>query len=200
MDDWSIVIPVKPAAVGKSRLLAEVGLVRAIALDTIAAAAAATRVARVLVPTSDAELAALLAEIVGVEVVVEDAPAGIRAALERALAHVDPGSPRGALLGDLPALRPAELDAALLAAGGFDRAFVADAEGTGTTLVTARGGVAFESSFGDGSAARHRGAGLVELDLPGEWGLRRDIDDAAHLESARLVGLGPRTRAARPVV
>src|SRR5436305_745035 len=44
-----------------------------------------------------------------------------------------------ALSSDLPALRPQELAAALAAAAAADRCFVADAAGTGTTLLTAVG-------------------------------------------------------------
>ncbi len=50
--------------------------------------------------------------------------------------------PRAALLGDLPALRPEDLAAALGPRRPVERAVVADAEGTGSTLVTAGPGVA----------------------------------------------------------
>src|SRR3546814_13444189 len=59
---WIVIIPVKPADIGKSRLSDAGGdrmaLARAIALDTIAAASAATQVARVLVVTDDPDVSA----------------------------------------------------------------------------------------------------------------------------------------------
>ncbi|HWR85387.1 MAG TPA: 2-phospho-L-lactate guanylyltransferase, partial [Rhodoglobus sp.] len=94
-------------------------------------------------------------------------------------------------LGDLPALRPRDLDAALEAAAGHPRAFVPDAEGDGTTLVTAVDGK-LVTAFGPGSAAAHERLGLVRLDLDST--VRRDVDDPGQLAAARALGLGPRTR------
>lgn len=191
---WTVVIPVKPAAIGKSRL-ADAGidreaLARAIALDTITAAA---RVAGVIVVTEDADVAAA-ARGVGAEVMAEADGRGLDAALATGIAAAGDGH-RAALLGDLPALRPAELAAALAAAASHERAVVADAEGTGSTLVTARAGVEWTSSFGDGSFARHVALGAVPLDLPENDTLRRDVDTAAQLRAAASLGLGPRTTA-----
>ncbi|WP_313405104.1 NTP transferase domain-containing protein, partial [Aeromicrobium sp.] len=105
---WTVVIPVKPAEVGKSRLdmpgTDRSLLARAIALDTIEAAA---EVARVIVVTADP-----LIEVAGVQVVVEPAPRGIAAAVTDGLAAAPHGR-RAVLLGDLPALRPADLAEAL---------------------------------------------------------------------------------------
>jgi|GEM_PF-96875 len=112
-------------------------------------------------------------------------------------------APRGTavLLGDLPAVRPGDLDAALDAAARHPLAFVADAEGTGTTLATALAGVPFDAHFGPDSAARHRSAGfadLVALDAPAiAAGLRRDVDTATELREA--IGLGVRARTAEVV-
>lgn len=195
---WTIVLPFKPVAVGKSRLTESgvrgAALVRAIALDTASAALAASRVRNVIVVTSDADLAADLVAL-GARAVIETEATGIRAALDLGFADVPLSSARAALLGDLPALTPADLDAALELAEAHDRAFIPDAEGTGTTLVTARGGVAFTSAFGPRSAERHTATGLIRLDAPDGSSLRRDVDDPAQLEEAGAVGLGPHTRA-----
>ncbi len=110
---WVLVVPVKPALVGKTRLGVDVELVRAISLDTIEAAARAARVEVVLVPTSDAGLGTVLAGQSKVRVLPEDEPRGIGAAIRHALADVSDAGPRAVLLGDLPALDPADLDAAL---------------------------------------------------------------------------------------
>ena len=72
---WAVIIPVKPSAVGKSRLdlpaVDRVTLARAIALDTIAAAAACAAVAQVFVVTDDGALVALAFDIPGLRFVPE---------------------------------------------------------------------------------------------------------------------------------
>jgi 2-phospho-L-lactate/phosphoenolpyruvate guanylyltransferase len=198
---WCVVIPVKVLAQAKSRLTGlaapdRAELVLAMAADTVAAAVAAPGVAAVFVVTDDpavrAEAAALEA------LVLPDAPAaGLNEALSFAAAQArDRWPQRGvaALAADLPALRAAELAAALTAAT-TGRAFVPDAEGTGTTLYAAPPGTSFEPLFGRNSRSRHRAAGLTELDLPGLRGLRRDVDTAADLRLAAEIGLGQRTGA-----
>jgi 2-phospho-L-lactate guanylyltransferase len=98
-----------------------------------------------------------------------------------------------ALSSDLPALRSAELTAALAAAEAAPRCFVADAAGTGTTLLTAHG-VDLDPRFGGGSASAHRDGGA--LPLTGDWpGLTRDVDTADDLRAALALGVGPRTAA-----
>ena len=197
---WAVIVPVKPAAVGKSRLdisgVDRVTLARAIALDTIAAAAACASVAQVYVVTDDGALVTLAFDIPALRFVPEGDAKGLDEAVAAGAAAASDGMPRAALLGDLPALRPEDLEAALTAASGLDRAVVPDAEGTGTTLVTAAPGIPFESSFGEGSFARHVSLGCVPLAVPDDSTLRRDVDTAGHLTEAAMLGLGPRTAAA----
>ncbi|KHL00099.1 hypothetical protein LK09_00190 [Microbacterium mangrovi] len=194
---WTIVIPVKPATHGKSRLrVPGVGreqLARAIALDTIAAAAAA---ARVIVVTDD-EQTAREARALGADV-CPDPGAGLDAAVAAGASLAGSDAYRAALLGDLPALRPDQLAAALREAASLPRAVVADADGTGTTLVTAAPGMPWASAFGDGSFARHVALGCVALGVPDTSSLRRDVDTAAQLAAASALGLGPRTSALLP--
>ena len=196
---WTVVVPVKPAAAGKSRLevpgVDRVDLARAIAVDTIEAAASSGSVSRVLVVTADAETATAVGGIPRVEVVPDTAD-GLRAAIALGIAAAGSDADRAVLLGDLPALAPGELDHALALAAAAGRAFVPDAEGTGSALATARARLPFEPRFGADSAAEHRAAGFVELLLPTDWGLRRDVDTIEHLIVARAHGaLGPRTAA-----
>lgn len=191
--DWTVVIPVKSPALGKSRLSAagdRFALARAIALDTIETAVQACAV---IVVTEDASIAAAAREL-GARVVDEGAPAGLNAAIARG---VDAAGTThcAAMLGDLPALRPTDLTAALRAASTMERAVVPDAESTGSTLVTARAGVAWASAFGADSLARHVALGCTVLDAADS--LRRDVDTVAQLEAATPLGLGPRTAAAR---
>jgi 2-phospho-L-lactate guanylyltransferase len=196
---WVVVVPVKPAELGKTRLTdAAAGrsaLARAIALDTITAAAAALEVDRVVVVTDDTELASSLKRTPGVEVVREGEPGGLDAAIAKGAAAAGLDAPRAALLGDLPALRPADLDAALEAAAGVERGVVADAEGVGSTLVTARAGATWITAFGEDSFARHQLLGCTALEVPADSTLRRDVDTAEQLAEATALGLGERTAA-----
>jgi 2-phospho-L-lactate guanylyltransferase len=200
---WAVIIPVKPTAVGKSRLelptVDRVTLARAIALDTIAAAAACPAVDQVYVVTDDGALVALAFDIPRLRFVAEDDGAGRPRGIDTAVAiGADAAGvrmPRAALLGDLPALRPEDLDAVLNAAGALDQTVVPDAEGTGTTLVTARSGIPLLTSFGAQSFARHVELGCVPLEIADASSLRHDVDTAAQLEVAAGLGLGPRTAA-----
>ncbi|MET0788110.1 MAG: 2-phospho-L-lactate guanylyltransferase [Cellulomonas sp.] len=196
---WVVVVPVKPAAEGKTRLAGSLSpssrerLVRAMALDTIAAAAAAESVERVVVVTADAELRTLLASSVDL---VDEPGGGLNAAVR---AGVDRARERdvgvAVLLGDLPALRPADLADALSMAGAHDRAVVADADGTGTTVLTALTGLALDPRFGTGSAAAHELAGHVRLTVPATSTVRRDVDVPDDLVEVERLGVGPATRA-----
>lgn len=196
---WTIVVPVKPAALGKTRLVAVTAdreaLARAIALDTIAAVAATARVARVLVVTDDVEVRTQVAQWPAVDVVSEGDTRGLDAAIALGTATAGTGVPRGALLGDLPALRPADLNSALELAASVERGLVPDAEGTGSTLITARAGAVWVSAFGTDSAARHRLLGCTDLAVERFSTLRRDVDTAAQLADAVALGVGPRTAA-----
>ncbi|MEO8095720.1 MAG: 2-phospho-L-lactate guanylyltransferase [Pseudolysinimonas sp.] len=191
---WTVIVPVKPASQGKSRLGRGADVARAIALDTIAAATSVDDVT-VVVVTADMEVADE-SSLLGAEVVAEAEPNGLDLAIARGLELSDDAEARGLLLGDLPALRPTELRDALRLAAQHPRSFTPDAEGTGSTLVTAAPGLALVHFFGPDSAQRHRDAGLVELELPAASGLRRDVDLTEHLTLAAEAGLGPRTFAA----
>jgi 2-phospho-L-lactate/phosphoenolpyruvate guanylyltransferase len=197
---WSVVIPVKVLAQAKSRLgllgaERRAGLALAMAADTVTAVLECPEVARVIVITDDEVAGAALAKL-GALVIPDEPSAGLNPALRHGAAHVRahwPASGVAALSADLPALRPADLTAALTAAAGWPTAFVADAPGDGTTLYTARPGAAFAPAFGLASRARHAAGGAAELDLAGLDGLRRDVDTPADLRTAATLGLGPNT-------
>jgi coenzyme F420-0:L-glutamate ligase/coenzyme F420-1:gamma-L-glutamate ligase len=198
--EWIVVIPVKGTADAKSRFgeVADRGaLALAIALDTTTAALAARSVVGVIVVTSGS--AATVFDDLDALVVVEDAPAGLTAAvasgIDLAAELGAPGRGVAVLLGDLPALTAEELDAALGLAAAHERATVADAEGTGTVLVTAADGATHSTAFGPGSSAAHVAAGYVPLELPIGSGLRNDVDTLEQLAALRP-RLGARTTAA----
>jgi len=193
-----LVVPVKRLERAKSRLVgaadggigdrrAHADLVVALALDTITAAAAADGVGDVVVVTSDPMLTAVL-RTEGIRCVPEAEP-GLNEAYRHGATML--GRHVGALQADLPALRTAELAAAIAAADG-KRAFVPDRQGTGTTLLIAAAGEPLDPRFGVGSAQAHRASGAVEL--IGDWpSLRCDVDTEADLSVAAELGLGPRT-------
>lgn len=199
---WSLVVPVKVLAEGKSRLAGLAGpsrpaLALAVAADTVRAVLACPDVGEVTVVTDD-PVAAAEFEQLGAQVIGDDPAAGLNPALVHGARLVSRRRPRaaiGALSGDLPALKPAELGRALRAAARWPEAIVPDASGTGTTLYTTRPGIPFRPRFGPGSRRRHVQAGAHELarrDMPG---LRRDVDTPADLSEAAALGLGPRTMA-----
>lgn len=200
MPQWSIVVPAKRLAVAKTRLrpltaaLASAShgeLVLALLADTVAAAVACPSVAEVVVVTDDLAAADVVRRL-GARTLADAPDRGLNPALEhgaRSASH----SAVAALSSDLPALRPAELGAALRSAGMAPRCFVPDAHGTGTTLLTALG-TALLPRFGAASAQAHRDGGA--LPLAGDWpGLARDVDTPEDLQDALGLGAGPRTTA-----
>lgn len=199
---WAVLVPVKRLPEAKTRLhLDHLGLSRervalAMAEDTVAAAAACPVVGLVLVVTDDPVAAEALARL-GARVVPDEPAAGLNAALRHGASVVAtrPGRGVAALGADLPALRPAELTAALRAAGRTPAGgFTPDVAGTGTTLLAAPAGVPLRPRFGRGSAAAHAAAGLRRLG--GAWpSLRRDVDTAEDLRAAGRLGLGLHTAA-----
>jgi len=216
-------------------------LALAMASDTVAAVVGCPEVARVVVVTSDPVAGEQLAALGAVVVPdVHAGPAGLdglrrhrveqhqveqqqvgdgsQDALNAALLHGAavasrrwPGTGLAALTADLPALRPAELAAALRAVAevagtgqaarqaGNGTAFVPDAAGVGTTLYAAVSSGDFRPAFGGASRARHAMAGAAELAfdgvLNGVPGLRRDVDTADDLRAAVALGAGFRTTA-----
>ncbi|EST39204.1 hypothetical protein N566_03245, partial [Streptomycetaceae bacterium MP113-05] len=188
--EWRLVVPLKPLARAKSRLGATAGdavrpgLALAFAQDTVSAALACRAVRGVVVVTDDPVATAAL-EALGADT-VRDVPArGLNAALAHGVAAVrsgpaGPAVPVAALGADLPALRPEELGRVLAAAAVHQRAFLADAAGVGTTLLSALPDSELAPAFGDDSRDRHLASGAVELTTAALGGtdvagVRRDV-------------------------
>jgi len=193
--EWIVVVPVKGTAQAKSRFGSgdHSALALAMAADTVTAAMAAESVAGVLVVTT-AEASAIFDDL-GAFVIVQET-AGLASAIDLGVATAtELGEPwRGiaVLLGDLPALTPAELGAALAAARSYPLAMVSDAAGDGTVLITASSGSVHSPRFGLGSSSAHRAEGYMPLEVSALSGLRNDVDSASGL--LRLDGrLGERT-------
>ncbi|MBA2696305.1 MAG: 2-phospho-L-lactate guanylyltransferase, partial [Actinobacteria bacterium] len=185
---WQVVLPVKHAGTAKTRLVPPAGvsrreLARAMARDTLVTVCRAQAADQVVVVTSDT-VAVDLATGLGARV-LPDPGQGLDAAVRVGLAACRPHLPVAVLLGDLPALLPADLVTALAACARHTRAVVPDHSGAGTVLLTGTDGDV-EPAFGVGSAARHaRAATRLDLDLPR---LRQDVDDAADLQRAVALG------------
>lgn len=197
---FGVVVPVKPAATAKSRLRplgdhARRELVTALVVDTVAAATACPAVGGVLVVTDDVQLARGLREL-AVDAVPDGESGSLNASLQQGAAELlrrRPTLQPVALCADLPALRPGELTLALEGADPSLPAFVADADGVGTTMYVAPTLDAFEPRFGTASRAAHLSYGAREIGLPGIDSLRRDVDTPEDLQVAAALGLGSRT-------
>ncbi|WP_082623893.1 2-phospho-L-lactate guanylyltransferase [Nocardioides sp. Soil805] len=191
-----VILPVKPPALGKSRLRGlpdaqRRDLAAAFARDTAAAARRTPGVVAVLAVTDDFRFARELAQD-GCEVIPDGAGEDLNATLRQAAAEADrrwPGATPVALCADLPALVPDELASALQEVSG--PTFVRDAAGTGTTTYAAPPD-RFEPHFGPDSAARHLRAGAREVVAPVRT-LRLDVDDLGDLGGALVLGVGAHT-------
>jgi 2-phospho-L-lactate guanylyltransferase len=210
-----LMVPIKSLSRAKTRLrgAADNGigdsrahelLIIALARDTVAAAMAADQVRQVIVITSDPEVTEVLGAD-GAAVLADRPEHDLNGALRHGAAALRTGlrppGPIGVLQADLPALRPAELADALAKAlsafrvGLAQRAFCADAQGQGTTMLLVSPLVELAPRFGVGSAAAHELTGALRL--VGHWpGLRRDVDHPEDLRRATEIGLGPATEAA----
>lgn len=195
-------VPVKNLAAAKSRLDVppEVrrALAAAFATDTVAALLATPGVRAVLVVTDDEEMGARLARLGAV--VVPDPLGDLNDALAHAAAAAEerwPGCAALALCADLPAATPRAVET-LLRLAPTEEAFVADAEGRGTTALLSPSAATFRSAFGFGSRDRHLAAGMRDLSESDrvEDELRRDVDTLADLRSVLALGAGRATTAA----
>jgi len=200
---YAVVVPVKPPAVGKSRLVGlsdaeRRRLAEGFAVDTVAACLAAEAVAAVLVVTDDASFSKVLGGIGSVAIpdgVADDLNGSLRQGAAEARRRW-PDLVPVAVCADLPALRPADLDQVLERVTADRPRFVADAVGVGTTVYVAAH-PDFDPRFGPRSREAHLDAGAVELlDVPPS--VRRDVDDLEDLRDAIRLGVGPSTSARVP--
>ncbi|GAB2880938.1 2-phospho-L-lactate guanylyltransferase [Nocardioides pacificus] len=197
-----VLVPVKPPAVGKSRLVGlpdeqRRRLAAAFALDTVTAALGTPAVAEVLVVTDDARFAAQLSAA-GCSVLPDGAGHDLNASLEQTAAEARrrwPGLVPAVLCADLPSLRSVDLQAALeqaheeVAAG--HSCFVADRVGVGTTMYAAAH-ADFAPRFGGSSRAAHLAGGAREIEGT-LTSLRSDVDEPGDLGRALVLGVGHHT-------
>lgn len=201
---WTVIMPQKDLRQAKSRLALRrkdrEACAGAMLHDTLIAVRACQRVTSVLViceRLEDIPAPVDFADSTPVQTLVA---AGLKhnRAVEYAekYARTALGSMHVAVLpADLPALDPGDLSRALDLAALHPRAFVRDAEGTGTTLLAARGGNRLAPKFGPDSASMHKATGATELKMAADfWSLRDDVDDLRTLRRALATGRAHHTR------
>lgn len=199
---WTVIIPVKPLPQAKSRLaslpVAPDRLARAFLVDVLSAVTLVPRVRRVVVASSDPEVASIAA-LAGAVFADDSGHRGINAAAGSARGYRASGTSVGVLVSDLPWLTPDSLDTALALGERHECSFVADADGTGTTLWMISPHGEADSHFGPDSRQRHRAAGCTDLVLESDADarllapLRRDVDTAEGLEPPAGLRLGAST-------
>lgn len=198
-----MILPVKPPAIGKSRLIGlsddlRRRLAGAFALDTARAALLTSGVTAVLAVTDDFRFAAQLREL-GCEVIPDGTTTDLNVLLVQSAAEAvrrwSEAQPV-VVCADLPSLRPDELAEVLDALPRDSAGFVRDSTGTGTTVYGAPLEI-FDPRFGPASARAHVEAGAAEVVVRAPT-VRHDVDDVAALEAARELGLGPHTEAVDP--
>jgi 2-phospho-L-lactate guanylyltransferase len=193
---FALLVPVKTLALAKSRL--ELGhehlrapLMRAFALDAIETATRTGSVGRVYVVTDEPGF-----EVGGAVRLPDEGDGDLNRALVHASLRVrllEPTWGVAAMCADLPCVSDDDLQTAL-ASGLSPRWFVADAAGSGTTLLAAAPGTDLDPHFGAESARRHERSGAMPVRAQVET-VRRDVDTEGDLASARVLGVGPRTTA-----
>ena len=184
--EWAVVIPQKDFRQAKSRL--DLGdrdrqaIARALLRDTVTAALATSGVGEVIVVLDRRQDLEAVGDL-GVRPLLATG-SGLNEAFRRGERAARASRPRfavAALPADLPFIEPAVLGRALAHAQAHARAFLADAEGRGTTLLTARPGQALLPAYGVASREAHRRSGAVELVQPDLASLRFDVDRLTHL-------------------
>jgi 2-phospho-L-lactate guanylyltransferase len=190
---FTLLVPVKDGRGAKTRLgpvgaTGRAELMAAFARDAIGAARRSS-LAEVCLVGDELALRPLADEL-DVAVVPDEGAGDLNRALSLAARRVArPDRGVAVMLADLPCLRTGDLDVVL---AHPDRAFVADADGSGSTLLLAPAGSELRPCFGPGSARAHSRSGAVRVadDLTS---LRLDVDTTEDLERALGFGVGPHT-------
>lgn len=199
----TVVVPVKPWRLAKSRLglgaQAQAALARAFALDVLTAISTSANVGRLVVVTAEIELSGAARRLGAV--VLRDrpmlSPEGLNAAIQIGCHWAIARQPEAALMvvpADLPALTATVVDHTIDLLRPYERAYVPDATGSGTTFSWAARPELLCPRYGRGSATKHSAAGshpVSEADPRARW----DVDTDADLIEARHLGVGAHTAA-----
>jgi 2-phospho-L-lactate guanylyltransferase len=198
---WTVIIPQKSLLAAKGRLGVpghwRRQFARAMLIDTVRATLGAESVENVFVVCMrKADGVALRTS--GAAVLVHPTPGmnGAILAAQRFTRKRWPDSPVAVLPGDLPCLLANDVDKALRLASRHDLAFIPDASGAGTTLLTASPGHSLRPNYGSGSSSRHAAEGAVRITGSALDRVRRDVDELEDLLAAVELGCGAATRRA----
>lgn len=200
MTQWTAIVPIKRWSVAKSRLEAEgyarEVLAQAFAADLLAAVAACPEVQEFVIVSNQEKVGHLLPG--GRGLVLEEP----REAVDALSSAIDVGvgwarthrplQPIVIVPADLPALTAPALSQVLRVASRHPRAFVPDADGEGTTLLTGLRSEIVLHSYGPGSAGRHAELGAVAI-TDAAAGARQDVDTVEDLKRVSALGVGPHT-------
>lgn len=208
---WTVVVPQKDLRLAKSRMaLGDADrrdIVLAMFEDTLEAIRCSPMVERVIVVCDNVDDALVLGRT-GVITQVDEDRSGLNGSIEvgaKLARELLPQAHLAVLPADLPGLRAEELTRALSIAADHDLAFIADATGAGTTLLTATAGTTLRPAYGASSRARHTLIGCLEIGRDNDLeSLRDDVDDlealqrviaadGAHATRRALAGLRPDT-------
>ena len=196
-EPFAAIVPIRSWATGKSRLglddVERASLGRTFALDVVDVLQQSPDIDLVVVVTADDDVRAA---VEGVEV-VPDRGQTLDDAVSQGCAHVLAGGGSRVVVvpSDLPCLTVAALADVVTLSEGHAHAYCPDAEGDGTSIIVSRDPAGLVTSYGPGSAAAHRAAGMTPL-VEAPAVARRDVDTVAHLGEAESLGVGRRTAAA----
>jgi 2-phospho-L-lactate guanylyltransferase len=199
------IVPVKAWQLAKSRLTVScehrIELARAFALDALDVLRGTPSIASIVLVTAEPELLSPPPGRRGITVLEEapqtsSDPLNDAVRLGRGWAEVHRAAD-GLLVvpSDLPAMTSQALQSAVDQLVGFDRAFVPDLVGEGTTLLFARRPGTMRPQYGRRSAFLHRAdhyAAVTAVDPA----VRRDVDTLRDLAEARRLGVGAHTGSA----
>lgn len=174
VESWSVLIPVRDLASAKSRLSGRTDRKRLVAgmVSDVVSATRSAGVGRVVVVSDVDRPADWLLE--PVDAVVAPGAGDLNGDLVAA-ARTQPG-PVAVVMGDLPALDGAGVRLVLQRATTVAASVVADAEGSGTCILTSNDGSRLLARFGTGSFEAHQAVGAVDLTFLLDEAARRDID------------------------
>jgi 2-phospho-L-lactate/phosphoenolpyruvate guanylyltransferase len=201
MSVWTAIIPVKPWRIAKSRLALPIGLRAALSqaflLDVLEAVASAAGIDAIVIISAENGVAPV-AERYGAVLICEP-PSGGFGMLNRSIgvardwARANTSSASLVVVpSDLPSLTAGSVSDALDVLGEHHRAFVPDAGGHGTTLLSALRDGLLEPSFGPHSAFEHLHSGHREVTAV-DPRVRRDVDYLPDLTEAEALGVGRHT-------
>ena len=193
-EQWSVFLPLKQFAAGKSRLGTipadfRISLIKAMASDLIDALLQVSNIQSItIVGVDHRELTDAANPKLKSFPIAE--PIDINSDLQIAI-----GEPSrvAIFLPDLPSINSSEISRALELASNHRTSFIADQNEIGTTAFFSTIGKA-QTYFGSNSAAAHREAHAFELTNPEFKGIKADCDDWSDLLALDLENLGHSTR------